>query len=120
MTCYNQYKVCIEACLRCAAVCNNCSSMCAKNDKPESMTIPLQLTMETAAICYAAAQLMSLGSDKVKEICKLCAVMCDLCAAECNKFIYEHPYCQASAEACTKCADECEVVSSEPVISSRP
>jgi hypothetical protein len=64
--------------------------------------------MECAAICYAAAQLMSLGSDKVKEMARLCALMCDTCAEECNKHLHEH--CIECADACTKCADECEVL----------
>ena len=33
----------------------------------------IQLDMECAAICYAAAQLMSLGSEKAKDICRICA-----------------------------------------------
>ena len=36
--------------------------------------------MECSAICYASAQLMSLGSDKEKEICRLCADICEAVA----------------------------------------
>ncbi|MDD2512444.1 MAG: hypothetical protein PHS71_04235 [Proteiniphilum sp.] len=33
--------------------------------------------MECAAICYAVAELMSLGSSRTAEICRLCAEICE-------------------------------------------
>ena len=108
MNAYHQYKICIDACLNCAAVCNHCAASCAKENKSDQLSNCIQLTMECAAICYAAAQLMSLGSDKIKELCALCAVMCDTCAAECNR--HENIHCRECAAICTKCADECEIV----------
>ena len=65
----------------------------------------IELDMQCAAICYAAAQLMSLGSDKAKEICMLCAVLCEACGNECKNHKNEH--CRECAEACLKCAAEC-------------
>jgi len=65
----------------------------------------IQLDMECAAICYAAAQLMSLGSGRAKEICFICAQACDDCAAECGK--HENEHCKECAEACKNCAEEC-------------
>lgn len=108
MTAYHQYKVCIEACLRCAAVCNHCASESAKENHDGMMAACIQLDMECAAVCYAAAELMSLGSARIKDICKLCAEICDACADECSKHDNEH--CRECAEICSKCADECEVV----------
>lgn len=108
MTGYHQYKVCIEACLKCAAICNHCASSCAKEEDVHMIAKCVQLDMECAVICIATAELMSLGSDKVKEICKLCALMCDACAEECSK--HENVHCRECAEACTHCADECEIV----------
>jgi hypothetical protein len=105
---YHQYKLCIEACLKCAAICNHCASSCTEEEDVKMMAKCIQLTMECAAVCYAAAQLMSLGSDKVKEICSLCAKMCDACAEECKSHQNEH--CRECAEACTYCADECEIM----------
>ena len=105
---YDQYKVCIEACMKCAAICNYCASSCAKEPNAHMMARCIQLDMECAAICFATAELMSLGSDKVKEICKLCAIMCDACAEECSK--HENVHCRECAEACTFCADQCEIV----------
>lgn len=108
MTAYHHYKLCIDALLNCAALCNHCASSCIKEEDPKMMAHCVQLSMECAAICYATAQLMSLGSDAVKELAKLCAVMCDACAEECNKHTSDH--CLECAAACTKCADECEIM----------
>ena len=69
------------------------------------MAACIQLDMECAAICYAAAQLMSLGSKHVKELCRICADICDACGAECGKHHTEH--CQECATACKECAAEC-------------
>lgn len=69
----------------------------------------IQLDMECAAICYAAAQLMSLGSKRAKQLCELCAEICDECGTECGKHQMEH--CQECAQACKQCADECRAMS---------
>ena len=108
MTAYHQYKVCIEACLRCAAICNHCASACAQHKDATVHAQSIQLSMECAAICYATAELMSLGSSHIKEMSKLCATICDACADECAKHDDEH--CRETAECCRKCADECEVI----------
>jgi hypothetical protein len=66
----------------------------------------IQSDMECAALCYAAAQLMSLGSDKVKEVCRLCADLCEACANECGQHVHSK-HCQECAEACKAWAEEC-------------
>lgn len=65
----------------------------------------IQLDMECAAICYSAAQLMSLGSERADEVCRLCVDICDACAAECGRHDNEH--CQECSRACRECAEEC-------------
>jgi hypothetical protein len=106
MKAYHTYKTCIEACLNCAAICNHCASSCIQEDDVKMMTRCIQLDMECAAMCYASAQLMSLGSDKAKDICRLCATFCNECGNECAKHETEH--CRECAAACKKCAEECE------------
>ena len=69
------------------------------------MAACIQLDMECAAICYAAAQLMSLGSERAADICKICAEICEACGNECGKHHTEH--CQECARACKACAEAC-------------
>jgi hypothetical protein len=106
MTGYHTYKSCIEACLKCAAICNHCASSCTQEEDVKMMSKCIQLDMECAAICYASAQLMSLGSDKAKEICRLCADICEACGNECAKHSHSK-HCQECADACKACAEEC-------------
>ncbi len=65
----------------------------------------IQLNRECATICLVAAQLMSLGSDEIKEISRICAGICEACEAECRKHQNEH--CAECATACDNCAKEC-------------
>lgn len=103
---YHNYKSCIDACLQCAAMCNHCASSCLQEDDVKMMARCVQLDMECAAICYAAAQLMSVGSDQAKEICRICADMCDACGTECGQHT-QSEHCQECAEKCKACAEEC-------------
>ena len=105
---YNQYKSCIDACLRCASICNHCASSCTQEDDVKIMAACIQLDMECAVICYAAAQLMSLGSNKAKQICRICADLCEACANECGK--HQHGHCQECAKACKECASICSTM----------
>jgi hypothetical protein len=99
------YKSCIDACLKCASLCNYCARSCAAEKDVAMMARCIQLDMECASICYAAVQLMSLGSNKANEICKICAEICDACGKECLK--HENDHCMACSNACRKCAKEC-------------
>ena len=68
----------------------------------------IQLDMECAAICYASAQLMSMGSSRAAELCRICAEICEECGNECGKHDTEH--CRECAEACHRCAEECRQI----------
>jgi hypothetical protein len=68
----------------------------------------IQLDMECAAICYASAQLMSMGSEKAKDACRICADICDACAMECAQHHTEH--CRECAEECKECAQLCRAM----------
>jgi hypothetical protein len=102
---YHDQKACIEACLNCMAFCNHCASACLKEENPSEMVQCIQLDMECAAACVAAAQLMSLGSERAREWCNLCADLCEQCAEACEKHEQEH--CIACARACRACAAAC-------------
>ena len=69
------------------------------------MTRCVQLDMECATACYNAAQLMSLGSDRSGEFCRICGQLCVACADECDKHDNEH--CRECSRACRACAEEC-------------
>ena len=105
---YHETKKCIDACLKSAALCNHCAASCLQETDVKMMAKCIQLDMECAVLCYAAAQLMSLGSDNAAAICKLCAAACEACAVECGKHSNEH--CKECAAACRECAAECKAM----------
>jgi hypothetical protein len=102
---YHDYKDCIGACLKCAAICNHCSSSSLQEKDVTMMARCIQIDIECAAICYAAAQLMSVGSSKSHEVCRLCVQLCRECSDECENHDNEH--CRECAKACRNCAEEC-------------
>ena len=102
---YHNYKGCIDACLKCIASCYHCASMDLKEKDIAMMSRCVQLDMECATMCLTVVQLMSLESESVRNICWLCADVCNKCAEECEK--HTHAHCKECAEACRKCANEC-------------
>jgi hypothetical protein len=107
---FKEMKPTIVAALDCAAICRHCAISCLKEEETDvkMMTHCIHLDLVCAALCDAAAELMSLGSNHSKEICQLCAEACDECAKECRKHDTEH--CQMCADACEKCAKVCRKV----------
>src|SRR6185503_14051159 len=103
---YPAYQVCINACLHCAALCNHCALSCTTEEDIKMMARCIQLDMECSAICYAAANLMSLDSEKAIAICGICADVCEACANECS--LHDNDHCRQCADACTACAAECK------------
>jgi len=103
---YPKYESCIKACLQCATACNHCASSCTQEKEIHMMARCIQLDMEGAAICYASAQLMSLGSEMAKQVCQICSDICWQCHEECIKHQTDH--CQECARVCKICAEECQ------------
>ena len=103
-------SACAEACNACADACDNCTSSCLKEQHVAAMARCIQLTIDCAALCRLAASFAARDSIYAKELCALCASICDACAAECGQ--HDHDHCQACAAACKRCADECRRMAS--------
>ena len=74
------------------------------------LTRCIRLDHDCAAICLLAMEAMAGGSEFAKQICKLCAEICNTCAVECEKHSHiEH--CKKCAEVCRKFAVECSNMS---------
>jgi len=102
---YHEWKSCIDACLKCASICNHCAISCTQEDDVKMMARCIELDMQCAAICYSAAQLMSMGSPFAQDICRICADICQQCGEECSNHHTQH--CKECADACKACAEEC-------------
>jgi hypothetical protein len=100
-----QMESCIRACNACADACDMCSTACLAEPDVEMMADCIKLDLDCAAICRLAAGFMARGSARAKDVCRVCAAICDACATECAKHQADH--CKRCAEACGACANEC-------------
>ncbi|OCA85093.1 four-helix bundle copper-binding protein [Pseudobacillus wudalianchiensis] len=99
------YEECIKACIECMEACNHCYDSCLKEEDVSMMAGCIRLDRECADICALAIKSMQSNSPFAKQICQLCADICEACGNECKK--HEHDHCQKCAEACFRCAEEC-------------
>ena len=58
-------------------------------------------------MCRMASMMMCRGSEYAKQMCNMCADMCEACAMECEKMGDKMEVCKQCADMCRKCAQEC-------------
>ncbi len=104
----DKYQRCIDACNRCAQACDECMVLClGEPDVLARKNCIITLT-DCASLCKMATCSMSRDSQFAKDICKLCATVCEKCAAECGMFRDNH--CTDCANECKHCANECNMM----------
>lgn len=107
---HQSFNSCIAACSECIVESNNCANSDLNEQDIKILVRCIKLNRDCAAICALAMEAMAADSEFVKQICKLCAEICDACEDECKKHSHmEH--CSKCAEACGKCAVECMIIS---------
>lgn len=103
---HEKFKSCIETCYNCAIACDHCASEDLNEADVKLLAECIRLDRECPAFCRAAAHIMSMGGQFAKEICAICAKVCDACAAECEK--HQHmDHCKECAQKCRHCSEEC-------------
>lgn len=95
---------CIEACTSCYQTCmDSAMTHCLEAGGKHVEAKHFRLMMACAEICRSSAHLMLINSDHARALCKVCADICDQCAADCIK-MGDMKNC---ADACKRCADAC-------------
>jgi len=97
-----EMQECIANCLDCSKECENCAAMCVGMPGMEEC---VRACMDCATTCQSCVSLMCRESPLHGHMCGVCAEACTRCAAECEKFEDEH--CERCAVACRKCTDSC-------------
>ena len=102
-----KYQTCVDACCNCMEASEACCTACM-NDMQNvgKMTRCMMMMRDCSAMCIMCAQCMCRGSEYVKQMCNMCAEICDACAMECEKHSGMEE-CKMCAEACRMCATEC-------------
>ena len=102
----DKYQKCIDACNICAQACDECMMLCLNEPDVQARKKCIAGLVECASICKLASCYMSMDAKYAKELCKLCATICDTCAKECGMFKDDH--CQKCSDICKACANECQ------------
>jgi hypothetical protein len=100
------YQSCIDACSKCAQICEECMALCLEAEDVNKRTTMIKELADCAQVCATAVSYMSRRSHHSEDICTACAIICDHCASECEKFSDNH--CQQCASTCRSCAEECK------------
>lgn len=111
---HEKFATCIEACVECANECEHCATACLNEKDVAHMAKCIEIERYCADLCRMSAAFMARSSEATehyaKELCALCAHVCEDCAKECEKHSHmEH--CKACAEACRECAKACHAMS---------
>jgi len=101
------YSELVEALGKCDAACNNCATTSLEEADCEPMSGCIKLNLHCAEVCQLALGLLLQHSEDSVSALKLCMIMCDECATECEK--YEYDQCRLSAEACRRYVKQCSL-----------
>lgn len=104
----DKYQKCIDACNRCAQACIECMKMCVNETNVSARGKCIAKLNECACICKEASSFMSMDAQHAMDLCKLCEVICNECANECDMFKDDH--CKKCATECRSCANECKMM----------
>jgi hypothetical protein len=102
----NPNQTCIDACVLCAQICQECLNMCLQEDDVKARVNCIKTLQDCSEICVLTAGYMSRSSGSIKDVCNVCAAICEKCATECDEFQDQH--CQTCAGTCNQCATECK------------
>lgn len=79
----NKYQKCIDACNRCAQACEECAKLCLNEPDVQARKNCIATLIECANMCRQAACSMSFDAQFAKDLCRLCAIVCEKCASDC-------------------------------------
>lgn len=100
---------CITSCWECR---NECQKMlfnhCLQQDGEHVKADHLKLMTDCIQICQIAADFMIRNSRFYKDICEVCAIICDACAKSCESL--NDKEMDQCAKACRSCAESCRSV----------
>jgi hypothetical protein len=91
----------------CALMCTSCADACVAEDMDMAQCV--RSCLDCADVCTATSRLAVRRTGQNVEVLRatlrLCAEVCDACAAECER--HSHGHCELSARMCRECAADC-------------
>jgi hypothetical protein len=105
-----QIQKCAEECGACQRACDSCAAHCARlllGQSKKEHYLTLQTCQDCATHCSAAASIVAREGPFSDTICKACAEACGRCAKECEKHASHDAVMKQCGEACRKCEQAC-------------
>jgi hypothetical protein len=99
----------INACVAAAISSKHCAAECLQADDVTILAACIQLNDDCVAICLLTMNALVSNSAFIKDICGLCATICEACAIECEKYVHM-AHCTACALQCRQCALQCSKI----------
>lgn len=96
----------IQTALDCQTVCFETVSYCLTQGGEHAAPDHMKLLLDCAEICQTAANFMARDSDAHALTCRVCAEICDRCAASCEQ-MGDDEQMRRCADACRRCAESC-------------
>lgn len=102
---------CIEECYSCAQTCTACADACLAEETVSDLRQCIRLNLDCADLCATIGRIATRGTGLnealLAEVINLCALICRMCAAECDRHSEHHEHCRICALACRSCAEAC-------------
>lgn len=106
-----EFAECINACHACAQACTSCADACLSEEQVGVLTRCIRLDLDCADICDATARVLSRQTQPEQQVIRqqvqACALICRLCAEECEKHQDKHEHCRVCAAECRRCEQLC-------------
>lgn len=103
---------CIEECFACAAACTACADACLGEEKVQPLTQCIRLNLDCADVCNAAGAVATRRTGGNVSVIRMslqaCAEACRKCAQECESHAGHHEHCRICADACRRCEEACD------------
>jgi hypothetical protein len=101
-----QVHACMDAIARCHTTClsmvmTHCFELGGEHTRPQH----IRLMLDCATICSATADLLAHKSQFHNRVCALCADVCDVCAADCER-LGQMEDCVTTCRHCAACCRE--------------
>ncbi len=100
-------KSSLEACLKCAAECNQCYDSCLKNNTGSDKKNCIATCRDCADICLFTASLISRNSNYAKDFVAICEKTCRQCADICKNSCKDNQACGVECKSCSDASLEC-------------
>ena len=104
-----EVQKCIDACKECHGTCietvQHCLTMGGAHAQPQHLAVML----DCAETCHLSEDSMLRDSPVFKQICGLCADVCDICSTECERFPND-PQMKINAGRTRSCAQICRKI----------